>query len=397
MEINPFKLYTDGAYIKHLGAASSGGYIVDSNNKIIKEFSKIIEKPEFFTFHESIAMYEGLKIAQSYDIKNIICYSDCQTLCEILNKDDKKIYKERNIFIKDIDELISLFDSIHFIYIPRKDNKHAHLLTQEIIKKNFSSKNLLDENGIKIDNLYCSERFLKEEKFKFNQIKNQIVNFLVFSFEQTTNEQFINVLYSKKEKDSYYLEQIEIKKMMKRNWQEQSIFFISDTISNFIQNKSISSLGLIIIGNNSRKIEHLLKGTTPITKKTENSLLYFKKVVSPLKYLTIYKNFNIINLLFPKPSIKIIENQYRGNLKDFYLYSLKELGNTNYKIGQNPLIENHFDVRHKTPIELQKKFFGEFLKLNIIEIQKLKHPFNKELFRNSIKEELLNKGINFKY
>lgn len=400
MEKNVYKLYTDGSYIKHLAAASFGGYIVDPEDNIINEFSQVIENPEFFSLHESMAICEGLKIAIKNQIKNIICYSDCQTLCEILNKKDKETYIKRNIIIKEINNIISFFENINFVYIPRKYNKKAHQISQKIIKDNFLAKNLLVDNGIKIDNLYCTEQFLKEEKFKFNQIKNNLSDFLIFSLEQIENEQFIKIYISKKEGNTYTIKELKEKKTLKKNWQQQIIYIISDTISQFTTDYSILELGLLIIGNNSRKIEHLLKGTAPVTKKTESSLLHFKEAISSLEKLVVYKNFHIINLLFPRPSLGVIKDKYNGNLKDFYLYSLKELGNINYTIGQDPLIENHFDIKHKTPIELQKKFFGEFLKLNLIELQKLKLPqdnFNKEIYRQNVQEELLKIGVNFRY
>lgn len=400
MEKNVYKLYTDGSYIKHLAAASFGGYIVDPEDNIINEFSQVIENPEFFSLHESMAICEGLKIAIKNQIKNIICYSDCQTLCEILNKKDKETYIKRNIIIKEINNIISFFENINFVYIPRKYNKKAHQISQKIIKDNFLAKNLLVDNGIKIDNLYCTEQFLKEEKFKFNQIKNNLSDFLIFSLEQIENEQFIKIYISKKEGNTYTIKELKEKKTLKKNWQQQIIYIISDTISQFTTDYSILELGLLIIGNNSRKIEHLLKGTVPVTKKTESALLHFKEAISSLEKLVVYKNFHIINLLFPRPSLGVIKDKYNGNLKDFYLYSLKELGNINYTIGQDPLIENHFDIKHKTPIELQKKFFGEFLKLNLIELQKLKLPpdnFNKEIYRQNVQEELLKIGVNFRY
>lgn len=400
MEKNVYKLYTDGSYIKHLAAASFGGYIVDPEDNIINEFSQVIENPEFFSLHESMAICEGLKIAIKNQIKNIICYSDCQTLCEILNKKDKETYIKRNIIIKEINNIISLFENINFVYIPRKYNKKAHQISQKIIKDNFLAKNLLVDNGIKIDNLYCTEQFLKEEKFKFNQIKNNLSDFLIFSLEQIENEQFIKIYISKKEGNTYTIKELKQKKTLKKNWQQQIIYIISDTISQFTTDHFVLELGLLIIGNNSRKIEHLLKGTAPVTKKTESALLHFKEAISSLEKLVIYKNFHIINLLFPRPSLGVIKNKYNGNLKDFYLYSLKELGSINYTMGQDPLIENHFDIKHKTPIELQKKFFGEFLKLNLIELQKLKLPldnFNKEIYRKNVQEELLKIGVNFRY
>lgn len=400
MEKNVYKLYTDGSYIKHLAAASFGGYIVDPEDNIINEFSQVIENPEFFSLHESMAICEGLKIAIKNQIKNIICYSDCQTLCEILNKKDKETYIKRNIIIKEINNIISFFENINFVYIPRKYNKKAHQISQKIIKDNFLAKNLLVDNGIKIDNLYCTEQFLKEEKFKFNQIKNNLSDFLIFSLEQIENEQFIKIYISKKEGNTYTIKELKEKKTLKKNWQQQIIYIISDTISQFTTDHFVLELGLLIIGNNSRKIEHLLKGTAPVTKKTESSLLHFKEAISSLEKLVVYKNFHIINLLFPRPSLGVIKDKYNGNLKDFYLYSLKELGNINYTIGQDPLIENHFDIKHKTPIELQKKFFGEFLKLNLIELQKLKLPqdnFNKEIYRQNVQEELLKIGVNFRY
>lgn len=400
MEKNVYKLYTDGSYIKHLAAASFGGYIVDPEDNIINEFSQVIENPEFFSLHESMAICEGLKVAIKNQIKNIICYSDCQTLCEILNKKDKETYIKRNIIIKEINNIISFFENINFVYIPRKYNKKAHQISQKIIKDNFLAKNLLVDNGIKIENLYCTEQFLKEEKFKFNQIKNNLSDFLIFSLEQIENEQFIKIYISKKEGNTYTIKELKEKKTLKKNWQQQIIYIISDTISQFTTDYSILELGLLIIGNNSRKIEHLLKGTAPVTKKTESSLLHFKEAISSLEKLVVYKNFHIINLLFPRPSLGVIKDKYNGNLKDFYLYSLKELGSINYTIGQDPLIENHFDIKHKTPIELQKKFFGEFLKLNLIELQKLKLPldnFNKEIYRQNVQEELLKIGVNFRY
>lgn len=397
--LNFYKLYTDGSYINHLNCAGIGGYLLNAKGLKVFEFSEIIENKNENSKHEILAIERGLLNALTHGVKNILCYSDEKSLCDILNIKDKEKqhqYVLKNNCLNKVLILLDKFDNIKFTYISRKLNKNAHYLSHKTLKEIIPDKNLICENSISIPNFYCTEQFIKKDKINFHKLKEDIVHHYIFQLIQYKNKQILEVKKSTRNNDKYILEHIESYSLPKNNWQSEMIFIIGDTL----KNSTHKYCGIMLLGKNAITVDKLIRGVYPSSKNTEIAFNYLIEIAKSFDAIVAYNDFNIINILFPKPSLKVIEEKYKGNLKDFYIDCMIDLSSQDYHLGSNPIIEKHFDFKPQDNLSIiQKKYFGEFLKLTFIEQKKIQSKNltleEKHYKLNEAKQDLMKKGIKF--
>ncbi len=135
------KIYTDGGARGNPGPAACGAVIKNEKGEIILEASKFIgiatnNQAEYRALILALEKAREIlslgKNAKSYiKNKNLECYLDSELVVKQLNRE----YKIKNEGLKPLfaqaRDLISNFNSVKFIYIPREQNKLADKLANK--------------------------------------------------------------------------------------------------------------------------------------------------------------------------------------------------------------------------------------------------------------------------
>ena len=126
-----YRLYFDGASRNNPGPAGYGGVILDKDdNECFIYFDKF-EKPQTNNYAEYYALYAGLSVAVSNNIRDLEVYGDSNLVIQQMNK--KWRVKSENL--KDLfnkcTKLLENFDNISFTHILRKYNKRADELANK--------------------------------------------------------------------------------------------------------------------------------------------------------------------------------------------------------------------------------------------------------------------------
>lgn len=133
---NIFSLYFDGISTTNPGPASYGGVIFIS--EIIspqrREFACYYKYMCKATDAEAVSkgLLEGLKLAISFNIRNLQVFGDS----ELLINQDECLYKTKNPNLNctsEIKSLLKYFDNIDFNHILPKNNRRACALTRMIL------------------------------------------------------------------------------------------------------------------------------------------------------------------------------------------------------------------------------------------------------------------------
>jgi len=180
-----YTLFTDGCF-KSIGSqafASCAGWILDNNtNKIIIEFTKVVElndenpKRKGMPDFELTGINEGVKVIELLGIKNVQCYTDCMgeariILAAVHNIGDSRINTVSYLYSSIIDTLQKTNSSI--AWIPREYNSHADELTKVPLNAWYDAykKSVVEINHFK-DNNYIVDRekdmFFHNDKFSYS-------------------------------------------------------------------------------------------------------------------------------------------------------------------------------------------------------------------------------------
>lgn len=191
--IQTYKLYTDGAYQADMAIAAIGGYLVNQNDDSIFEFSEKIEKPEFYRFHEALALIHGLKKALEHGVEHLECFSDDISFRNLFNKNIlSEFSSQTNPFRQEIFDLKEKFKTIHFYHLKRSFNKRADKLAgkilrihnEEILPNRTRSHFLGQEHKfLRIPSIVCIEDYEQEEDpFSFMmQAHQQVSHYFLFN------------------------------------------------------------------------------------------------------------------------------------------------------------------------------------------------------------------------
>lgn len=146
--MSKLKIYADGGARGNPGPAACGAVIRNEKNEIILEISKYIgnatnNQAEYSALilalekaKEIFKLSEKNKFFVSKEDKNLECYLDSELVVKQLNRE----YKVKNaglkpLFMK-VGNLISDFNSVKFIHIPREQNKLADKLVNRELDAN---------------------------------------------------------------------------------------------------------------------------------------------------------------------------------------------------------------------------------------------------------------------
>lgn len=391
------KLYTDGSYKQDSNIAGIGGYLINSENESVFEFSEIIEDPKMYEKHEILALEKGLMKCIDLGIKKLHCFSDEEQLCKICNVKEEELLQKyiiKNPKLSKIIDLLPNFTQIDFQYIPREENKKADYLANKAIK------HLLTNKKFEPENINCVQHFDDNSKQIFNTIKSQIEDFLIFEVCKEKEEYIVKSnrgFKNKQTKEIGYIF-IENKIISHQDWIAGAISHIADTMKKTKQeNKLIDNIGFMLFGEESQPLDKILRGQIRLSKQIKSELENLDEVAKDFKRVIIHESRDIIDLIRER-EIKEKETKKQISPKDFIINAIKELGD-NYKIGQNKEIENYFNLpesKKDNIIEIQKKYFGELVKIKLMEIRE--SSANKEkIDLIALRSGLEKDGIKFTY
>ncbi len=131
-----YKIYTDGGARGNPGPAACGAVIRNEREEIILEASKFIgiatnNQAEYKALILALEEVQNIFTKEKSGEKHIECHLDSELVVKQLNKE----YKIKNEGLKplftQVCGLISNFDSVKFIYIPREQNKSADKLVNK--------------------------------------------------------------------------------------------------------------------------------------------------------------------------------------------------------------------------------------------------------------------------
>lgn len=176
-----YSLYSDGNRFPKANKSGFGGYITDENGNVLVEYTQEITDPKYHHGFELLGIIRGLELAKLMDIKHITSHCDDKgtirklgQIYDIANHEPFKDLYDRII------ELSKDFESVDFIYIPRKENKHSDALSRRyvcLLENNYLNmvSQKIKEDSIKIENrennqkkYYFSHPSLVEVPYKEN-------------------------------------------------------------------------------------------------------------------------------------------------------------------------------------------------------------------------------------
>lgn len=381
-EVMTYKLYTDGSHSVELQIAGIGGVILDSQNNKIFTFSEPIT--HLMSSHELKAIEYGLKKALEIGIKDIICCTDnLMNVKKLEKKEIKEEDSENSILFNNIIKLSQNFESIQFEYVPSKSNKVANYLASKTLKDSLKENSRIDivqskttnTYFFKCDKLFTTEQFISKENYK--KQKKNISTHYVFDLGENIENYYLDI-YQVNTKETITYEKIKTHLFTNNLWKE----YINQ-IKEILDKSEDKNVALSLPKNND--VEKMIVGMKAVSKKLTPSFEKLKSSIDKMQSVYIESGGLAYDVIFPPKSKPIIEK------KSFLIYAMKKLGE-NYTIGQDEEIENYFDLpdMKKTKVdEIQKKYFGEFIKMVIC--------LKEKIDIKQIKEELTEKGIKFKF
>jgi len=132
--IKYLKIYFDGGSRGNPGPSAVGAVIFDDRGNKLEEMSAYIGK---YTNNiaEYMALDKVLDLAEKYNIKKIMLFTDS----ELLSKQIKKIWKIKDenilkVYLK-VSEKLARYDLVDLRLIPREQNKEADRLVNKALDK----------------------------------------------------------------------------------------------------------------------------------------------------------------------------------------------------------------------------------------------------------------------
>ena len=132
--IKYLKIYFDGGSRGNPGPSAVGAVIFDDRGNKLEEMSAYIGK---YTNNiaEYMALDKVLDLAEKYNIKKIMLFTDS----ELLSKQIKKIWKIKDenilkVYLK-VSEKLARYDLVDLRLIPREQNKEADRLVNKALNK----------------------------------------------------------------------------------------------------------------------------------------------------------------------------------------------------------------------------------------------------------------------
>jgi ribonuclease HI len=125
-------IFTDGASRGNPGPASLGVVITDKTGEVLVEISKKLGD-QTNNYAEYMAVIEGLLAAAEGGAKKVVVKADSQLMVRQM-LGEYKVKAEGIIpLFKQCQKLVTLFDKIDFIHIPREENAEADRLANKAL------------------------------------------------------------------------------------------------------------------------------------------------------------------------------------------------------------------------------------------------------------------------
>jgi ribonuclease HI len=374
---NIFRLYTDGSYHKDLKVAGIGGYLLDSEDKLIFDFSERLENTEDFIQHENLALLYGLKKAVQYGVKHIECYSDAKGLIMVCNRSNPESCHGNPLRLAVFD-LKPEFETIGFHHLLRKNNKLADYLAGKSLREH---KNILmpsktrsffknrQKELLHIPNLVCQEDFEEKNNLPvFEKLCTKPHEFIVMDMK-SFNHNIIDLKAYHVKKNS---QGISYELLSEMNCHSRELFYKSLALLDESLKKMTSIMPGIMFhcDKNLSRMELVLRKRSLAHTKQPEVIASLQKTCEQFDKIILHNDEKLINLIYLQENAKHAptEESLRQEQMNQYLLALKELGEDDYYIGKNPDIESYFNLpdKKKNDIgEIQKKYFGAFVKIAI--------------------------------
>lgn len=404
-----FKLYTDGSYRKTENIAGFGGYIEDSNGQCILKFSETIEDSKNFNNHELLGLKKGMQLALDNHITNIVCYTDDKNMAQIFNTnntDTTAIYCKTPLR-KSVLQLKEQFKNFEIHYIPRKKNAKADKLSRQKIhelinekKDDFVSKK---EYFINSKFIISSQKMSESQKNEIKLIQKKMIHCLVFT---RTQKDMIDVYLTTKKDSSMTHHLIE---QMPFNEKQNNSKTLIDCITKALNNQKHlkhCAISFIKIGNCSQYIQDLLRCYNYIIPSLEKNVNNLNNALSHFEEV-VYTDDPLINKSIESHIIDKNPDKAFVLDKKNIIDALRQLEQNDYFLGKNPSIEYSEKIKDNLDekqniLELQKYYFGCFIRLLMKDIANLHYKISAKEKENLIKEkiqlaqnELQSHGIKF--
>lgn len=422
---NTYKLYTDGSYSRTFNKGGLGGHLEDQNKNTIFQFSESYDDEKLKDKFEILAMEHGLKLAIEHNVKNILCHTDDFQLAAICNMKDSvylQLYIDNNPSLKRVIDLLPQFDEINFAHLPRQYNKKADSNSRKYIseakkekilqksnkdtspevkktieKVNSTSSGIFSAASFEHSSLYRADIKAAQEDFRHR--KNGIEH--IFMFNTSNTEQGVKLtayLVHRNKKDISY----------NKICDQEIIGKPGKVIPEFINKILLNHLHLkkcvfFVSGDFYHHMNYIFRGDKKYASKNKGSYAQLASTMAQFESIIYNNESNIQNLIIPqvvKPKGEVTT--------DTLLAAMKILGQHDYKLGQQPEIENLIPVRDSKKDHvggIQNVYFGEFMKL-LIQAEKnyapgegrvviKANPVNMKARFLKVKEELKQQGVNF--
>jgi ribonuclease HI len=407
---NTFRLYTDGSYHKELKVAGIGGYLLDSDDKLVFDFSEKLENTEDFGQHENLALLYGLKKALQYGVQNIECYSDAKGLIMVCNRVRRESCHGNPLLLAVFD-LKPEFENINFHHLLRKNNKLADYLAGKSLREH---KNTLmpskprsffknrQKDLLHIPNLVCQEDFEEKKNLPaFEKLCNKPHEFIVVDMKSFNNSRALiktyHVTKNPQQGISYSL-------LFEENCALDQIFYKSlSMLDNSLKQVTSIMPGIMFhCDKNLSRIDLVLRKRSLIHKEQPEVIHGLQKTCEKFDKIVLHHDEKLTNLIYLQENAKNAptEDFLRQEQMNQYLQALKELGEEDYYIGKNPEIESYFNLPDKKKndiAEIQKKYFGAFVKIAISSLNLL--GLESEIAHDPvalIKEHVSAQGVKFR-
>ncbi len=318
---NTFQLYTDGSHMMEYNKAGIGGYLLSPQGKVVMEFSETIKDDTMLAKHEIMALEKGLLEASRMGISNLICYTDLEKMAEILNIRNPTMragYVQTNPALERVNILLRRFEKIQFKYIPREQNKRADRLSRQVLLQETDKVSRQVGNSVNIKNLYCIQRYTREQKEKFLDLKKDVRHYLAFNLEARGNSMYIQS-YSAYKKNNKYVSSFLGEIKLKKNWEVEALSHITqmliDAQKSFDLEKDFDNRQIIIAIKEKREtINYLLRGLAPITQNYQKGIDKMQAACLCWHRVVVHYEGVLMDSLFGAPTSNIAISKNIPNL-----------------------------------------------------------------------------------
>ena len=409
------KLYTDGSQLFNVKKAGIGGYITDSNDKVIQSFHQDISDNPYRHLHETIALVEGLKMALDMGLKEIICYMDDEGLSKILQR--KQAYSENNPFLPEVMDLVEQFTVFSVEHVRRDYNSKADKLSKKYLEKieeeNIQLKSNVILHGTPLSPTVTNIREYEGHKYFVNKnlFSNQHNPEQKSLFKQFGHNSTICFIDGK-EIEQGYLISFSVKKEGKVTY-SNSFEIPSHRIANCIKfiARELSNLQEDNIWLDfNRPLRSILQN--PINAITAMQPIFKQQETALCELADSLQKFSRV-VIGVTPERELQETntgkkkvKFKTDKTGQFLSAMKLLGDNLYVIGTNPDIEERFKVlpeKKGDVAEIQKKYFICYRDAIVRgRIQKMNESANTEKLdlekiEQQTKDDLLSQGIKLRF